>query len=125
MREKLEIPIAYDPEGLEIGTLTIAECVCLRPRLYISDGSLAEVLALFAGYDMAGKTGVILRDQSPLRALRWLAEVCSHDECELPALQCERIIRHFGTETNALSAIAGFLKAQRTGMDRIHHTTTE
>jgi hypothetical protein len=125
MPKKRKIQTAYDPEGPKIEIRTIAEHVCARPRMYTSDGSLSQVLALFAGYDLAGRTGALTSDQSPSEALRWLAETCSYNEYECPSLQHGKILQHFGSEIDALNAIAHFLSVQRTSRDRIHRTTAK
>lgn len=101
----------------EIERLLLAEAVCRRPKMYTYGGTLAEILALFAGYDMAlaGREAVRPLDDSPSRVLNWLAETCSYSDKKyhLPSLHVEKILQHFGTEAAAVDAILVFLKDLR------------
>ena len=95
----------------DIESLTIAESVCMRPTMYTSGGSLAEVLALFLGYGLAKRRGTHPTDDSPSRALHWLSETCAFPL--EPSRQLENVLQHFGTEAVAFSSIAAFLRADR------------
>lgn len=99
----------------KIERLTVAESVCARPKMYTAGGSLAEVLALFAGYDLAKRYGSHPIDDSPSKALQWLAKTCTNPstECLSPSGHIEKILEHFATEAFALESIATFLRSQR------------
>src|SRR5262245_55514356 len=98
-----------------IEPLTLARCVCLRPRMYTATGSLAEILALFLEYDLAAQQGARAGDESPSQVLKWLSATCSLNNDDLPAKRLEKIIQHFGTEQAALVSISTFLDPRGEG----------
>jgi len=88
-----------------IEPLNIAQCVCKRPRMYTANGTLAEVLALFEGYNLALRYGSSpAKDTSPAHVLKWLAGELGEDVV-WPEERVTWLLERFQSEAAALSEI--------------------
>ena len=76
--------------------------------MYTNGGTLAEVLALFSGYDMGIRAhGSPPDDDSPSRVITWLDSQLEVDGIH-PAERHTEALARFETESAALAAIDSF-----------------
>ena len=103
--------------SFDIEAISCAELVCGRPQLFTATSSLAEVLTLFSGYEMALRNigGPFSRiDDSPSAALDWLASECGIQRNEIPrATAVARIVNRFQTEQHAIESVAQYCRDRR------------
>ena len=89
----------------DIEPLNIAQCVCLRPKMYTANGTLAEVLALFDGYDLALRhDSSRASDTSPSHVLEWLNSGNTADIVR-PQERMTRLLELYQSDEEALSAL--------------------
>lgn len=91
----------------EIKQLNLAQCVLKRPRMFTVGGTLAEVLALFSGYELAMRSGARPRDDSPSLTINWLDKELGIDTLR-PEHRHSAAVKKFHSEAGVLTAMDNF-----------------
>lgn len=104
----------YSAEDIE--PLSFAECVCNRPRMWTTNGSLEEVIALFNGYEIAmAHTGGHGKERpSPSDALGWLYDSIDN-QGGLPTLSefVAKLRQRFLNDQTVFATLSVWLKEKR------------
>jgi len=108
------IPSEYDGDVdmNAIEPLSLVECICRRPGMFVSERNLRGILAWLQGYEVATRSafgdGAIPEhhDTSPMEVRDALARSTGIDRHGKPIhFDLEKIISHFGSEDSVVAAM--------------------
>ena len=87
----------------DITRLNLVQRMCLRPRMYTTNGTVADICALLMDDDAPQPIGGSRNSASVLATVEWL-RANSSDDGDIAA----ELLATYGTDANAIAAICKF-----------------